>query len=94
MAVHEFNLGAAALAHVLAHRGDLGVRALLRLRKQDLFDHRHRAGVAFAGESEFFRVGADHRLERIAGRLADAHRFARQADEQAPERVGLHDAIA
>src|SRR5205085_1723687 len=77
-AVEEFDLGAAALCHVLAHRRALLGRAA-RLRADMLLVARQRVAVAFAGAGDDVRRQMADLFELVAERLADADRLAAEA---------------
>src|SRR2546430_14012111 len=78
VAVHGVDLGAPALEDVLRHRRALDVAARVGagLRHDQGLDFRERGGVALGGAREAPGIGAPDPLERVAKRLADAHRFA------------------
>src|SRR5471032_172627 len=91
VAVHELDLGAAALADVLRHRRPLDVGARVgvdvRARPQDRLDLVERGLVAFACLGQRLGLHLADLLDVIAQRLADAYSFAAQFDREAADRV-------
>src|SRR3989475_11539294 len=87
VAVHGVDLGAPPLEDVLRHRRALNVaaRVLAGLRHHDRLDFGERRGVALGGAREALGIGAEDLLQRVAERLADAYRFARELDLEAPD---------
>src|SRR5204863_1046418 len=57
------------------------------------FDFGERGGVALGGAREALGIGAPDPLERVAKRLADAHRFAGEPDLEAAD-PGVAQAVA
>src|SRR5450631_4906437 len=93
-AVEEFDLGAAALLHVLTHRGALlGCGAACVL--ETLFVARTCGFlVSFAGARDRFGRQVQDFLQLIAVRLSDANRFAAETRREAPDRIILQHVAA
>ena len=77
-AVHELDLGAAALRHVLRHRWPLQIAARRGIRagqhqRLDLFQ---RAAIAFGCQRQLFRLQRADIAEREAERLTHPHGLA------------------
>src|SRR5712671_2262479 len=87
-AVEEFDLGAAAFRHILAHRRALFGRAA-GLRADMLLVARQRVAVALAGAGDDFRRQMADLLELVAERLADADRLAAEPRLEAAYRLVL-----
>src|SRR6185312_9998047 len=75
-AVHEFDLGAAALHHVLTHRGTLLTRKFRRVLETLFLDRARRLVVALARARDGLGRQMQYLLERVALRLADTDRLA------------------
>jgi len=91
VAVHELDLGAAALADVLGHRRalDVGARVGVDVRAgpQDRLDLVERGLVAFACLGQRLGLHLADLLDVIAQRLAHPHGLAAQLDREAADRV-------
>ena len=88
-AVEEFDLGAPALVHVLAHRGALPGGGAAAILEALLVAGAHRRLVALAGARDRLGRQMQDLLELIAVRLADADRFAAEPGREAADRIVL-----
>src|SRR5258706_1768006 len=86
-AVHRVDLRAPALEDVLRHRGPLDVAARIAtgFRRERGLGLREGRGVAFGGAREALRLDPADLLQRVAERLAHAHRLAGGADGEAAD---------
>src|SRR5262249_46255776 len=92
--VDELDLGAAALLHVLAHRGPLPGRGAPGILEALRIAGLHRRLVAFAGARDRLRRQVQDLLELVAERLADADRLAAHAGREMPDRIALEHVAA
>src|SRR6202795_3831711 len=88
-AVEEFDLRAPAFLHVLAHGGTLLGRGALAVLEALLVAGAHRRLVALARTRNRLGRQVHNLLQLIAGRLADADRFAAEPGREAADRLAL-----
>src|SRR5262249_49495341 len=88
-AVHEIDLGAPALLHVLAHRRPLAAGGVLAVLETLLVAGLDRGSVAFAGARDRLRRQMKDLLELIALRLSDTDRLTAKAGGETADRLVL-----
>src|SRR5271156_6613060 len=92
--VQEFDLGAAALLHVLAHRRALAGRGASGILDALFVAGVHRRLIAFAGARDGFGWNVQNFLELIAERLSGADRFGADARRETTDRLALEHVAA
>src|ERR1043166_8810937 len=92
--VEEFDFGAAAFLHVLAHRGTLRGGGALAICKTLGVAGAHRRLVALPRARDRLRRKMQDLLQLIAERLANADRFAAKPRGEAADRLALQPLAA